>query len=480
MFRAAAIVPRLCRTLDYLAIALLLLSLTVLITGGFREWMPWGRVSVTSWVRPLIIALVVLGLRHWLQPRPTIVDRIRQWSQILVRHDAARDVLPLFIATRAGVFLVGFLAVAFFGYRADVPVPWRLHENEFLNLPARWDTGWYIGIAIDGYDWVRARSAIQQNIAFFPLYPMLMRYGSLLLGRELLWTGVLISWVSFLWALVYLHRFARERFGADAARAAAAFLACYPFALYFSTAYTESLFLLTVVGACYHFERHELWKAGFWGLLAGLARPNGCLLSVVLALIALRPSFEAPMTLKTLAPATASALRNINWARVADRMAVAALPGLGMVAYSTYIYFLTGNPLQWASQNAAWGRVYRGLDLLFAEQAQIIGDHGLYNYAATRTVDSLHLMALVFVAATLWPVGRRLGLPYAVMLAVNVVPPLLMGGLISIGRVTAVLFPAFVWLGFAIPPSHRAAWIAVFAMLQAVCAAVFFTWRPLF
>ena len=281
---------------------------------------------------------------------------------------------------------------------------------------------------------------------------MLMRYGSLLLGRELLWTGVLISWLSFFGALIYLYRFARERFGADAAQAAAAFLACYPFALYFSTAYTESLFLLTVVGACYHFERNELWAAGFWGLLAGLARPNGCLLSVVLVLIALRPSFTGPMTFNTLVPATTSALRNISWARVADRIAVAALPGIGMLAYSTFIYFLTGNPLRWASQNAAWGRVYRGLDLLFAEQAQIIGDHGIYSYASTRTVDSLHLMALVFVVATLWPVGRRLGLPYAVMLAVNVVPPLLMGGLISIGRVTAVLFPAFVWLGFRDSP----------------------------
>jgi Mannosyltransferase (PIG-V) len=480
MSRAAAIVPTLCRALDYVAIGLLLLSLTVNITGGFREWAPWGRISVTSWVRPLVIALLVLGARHWLQPRPTIVERIRQWFPALARQDAARAVLPLFIASRAGVILVGFLAVALLGYRADVPVPWRIYENEFLNLPARWDTGWYIGIAIDGYQWVPARTAIQQNITFFPLYPMLMRYGSLLLGRELLWTGVLISWLSFFGALIYLYRFARERFGADAAQAAAALLACYPFALYFSTAYTESLFLLTVVGACYHFERNELWAAGFWGLLAGLARPNGCLLSVVLALIALRPSFTGPMTFKTLVPATTSALRNISWARVADRIAVAALPGIGMLAYSTFIYFLTGDPLRWASQNAAWGRVYRGLDLLFAEQAQIIGDHGIYSYASTRTVDSLHLMALVFVAATLWPVGRRLGLPYAVMLAVNVVPPLLMGGLISIGRVTAVLFPAFVWLGFAIPPSHRAAWIAVFAMLQAVCAAVFFTWRPLF
>jgi hypothetical protein len=470
----------LCRSLDYLAVSLLLVSLTVLITGGFREWMPWGLMSVTSWVRPLVLGLVVLGARHWLKPRPTIFESVKQWSATIMQHDGVRAVLPLFVSTRAGVLLVGFLAVAFFGYPADVPVPWRIYQNEFFNLPARWDTGWYIGIAIDGYHWVPARSGIQQNIAFFPLYPMLMRYGALLLGRELLWTGVLISWVSFFGALIYLYRFARERFGAEAAAASAAFLSCYPFALYFSTAYTESLFLLTIVAACYHFERNELWKAGFWALLAGLARPNGCLLSVVLGLMALRPSFTAPVALETVGPSTLAALRNLSWARAADRLAVAALPGIGMMIYSTYIYTLTGNPLQWASQNTAWGRVYRGLDLLFTEQARIIGGEGLYTYASTRTVDAFHLMAVLFTAVTLWPVARRLGLPYAVMLAVNVLPPLLMGGLISIGRVTAVLFPAFVWLGVAIPAGHRAAWIVAFAMLQAVCAAVFFTWRPLF
>ena len=34
--------------------------------------------------------------------------------------------------------------------------------------------------------------------------------------------------------------------------------------------------------------------------------------------------------------------------------------------------------------------------------------------------------------STVWPVWRRLGLAYAVMILINVIPPLLMGGLLSI------------------------------------------------
>jgi hypothetical protein len=170
----------------------------------------------------------------------------------------------------------------------------------------------------------------------------------------------------------------------------------------------------------------------------------------------------------------------MGWSRFADRIATAAAPGIGMLMYSTYIFFLTGNPLQWAVQNAAWGRVYRGLDALVSQHANLIGEHGLYTYAATRTVDALQAAAVIIALVSVWPVLRRFGLPYAVLILVNVLPPLMMGGLLSMGRVTSVLFPIFLWLGAAVPAAHRSTWLVVFAMLQAICAAMFFTWRPLY
>ena len=470
MFVRSSRVGSVSLALDILGVLAFLLSVTVFFTGGFREWLPWGRISLTSWERPLLVAALVVAARHWLVPRPTLLARLSHWRRAVAAAPGVRQAFPIVLTTRTGVLLVGFLAVVMLGYRADIPVPWRAYENEVLNLPARWDTGWYMDIASSGYRWAPSRATRQQNIAFFPAYPMMMRYGSLFLGRNLMWTGVLISWVSFFGAMVYLYRFTHDRFGDEAGRLALALLASYPFAVYFSAAYTESLFLLTIVAACYHFERNELWRAGGWGLLAGLSRPNGCLLSVVLALIAVRP----------LWPFRFGQMRLGDWMGIADRIAVAALPGIGMLIYSTYIFFLTGHPLQWAIQNAAWGRVYGGLDSLFAERAATIVDEGLYTFAATRTVDALYITAVLFVVATLWPVFRRIGFPYAVLMVINVVPPLLMGGLLSIGRVTSVLFPAFVWLALAVPATHRTAWIAGFAMLQALVAAMFFTWRPLY
>jgi hypothetical protein len=151
-----------------------------------------------------------------------------------------------------------------------------------------------------------------------------------------------------------------------------------------------------------------------------------------------------------------------------------------MLIYSAYIYTLTGNPLQWAAQNAAWGRVYRGFDVLLGERFEFLQQYGFYDYAANRSIDMLYSAAVLLVLASVVPVFRRFGLPYAVLLLVNVFPPLAMGGLMSMGRVTSVLFPTFLWLGAVVPARHRTGWLIGFALLQALCAIAFFTWRPLY
>jgi hypothetical protein len=404
---------------------------------------------------------LVLLVRHWVWRRPSIASRLLSLLNRWRWCEEARVVWPVFLSTRVGVLIVGFLGIVLLGYAPHTP-PYRVYNNDFLDMPARWDTGWFMGIALEGYRFDPSTRDRMQNIAFFPVYPMLMRYGSLFAARQVLWVGVAISFAAFFWAMVYLFRLARAYLHDDAAAAGLAFLATYPFALFYSTAYTESLYLLTVVAACYHFERDELWKAGVWGVAGGLTRPNGCLLSVVLGLMAIREWRTTPPHMR------------------ASRVAAAAAPGVGMLIFSSYIYFLTGNPLQWAAQHAAWGRVYRGFDAVVGDQIEHIQHNGLYDYASSRPLDMMHAVVLILVLASVRPVYRRFGAPYAAMILLNVLPPLTMGGLLSMGRVTSVIFPTFLWLGAAIPARHRSGWLIGFAMLQALCAIAFFTWRPLY
>lgn len=468
--RCPPALPRTARVLDVVTLLLIALSASLVFTGGFRTEILDVRLSVTSWFRPIVLALVLTGVRHalWRAPAmpPWFLAAARAWATA----PETRAALPAFVATRLGVLLVGLLAVFAIGYPMAGGAPLRLYQNELANLPVRWDAGWYYGIAMDGYRFNPDLIDTQQNIAFFPAYPMLMRYTSIFVGRETIWAGMLIALGSFFWALVYLYRLARTSMDEDRAAAAVTLLAVYPFAVFYSAPYTESLFLLSMVAAWFHYQGNRLWPAALWGLLAGLTRPNGCFLSVPLGLMAVAPLWRD------------GRLRRPpdGWASIADRLAVAAMPGIGLLLYSAFVYNLTGDPLQWAKLHAAWGRTFVGLDDLVANEAEQIGEVGIYGIAASRTPDLMNAAGVLFALATTWPVLRRFGLPSAVLILLTVLPPLANGGFMSMGRVTSVLFPCFLWLAAAVPVRHRTAWIAAFAILQGFVAVMFFTWRPMF
>ena len=121
---------------------------------------------------------------------------------------------------------------------------------------------------------------------------MLVRAVGRLLGGHLtgyVLAGMLISVGAFFGALLYLYGFARDALGEESARASLWLLASYPFAVFFSALYTESLFLLGALGAFYHFSRHQFGRAALWGLLVGLTRLNGALLVIPLLVLATRP-----------------------------------------------------------------------------------------------------------------------------------------------------------------------------------------------
>lgn len=467
--------PLWARALDAVAIAMAVIAVSVAISGGFRVNILGARISIMEWWRPLLYCAIVLIARHAMVRRDPLPRRIAAGVLRWWRNPDTRAVLAVHLTSRLGVLVVGFAAVILIGFPPEAQNRWRIYSNDLLDLPARWDAGWYLGIANGGYSYASDSLAqYQQNIAFFPAYPLSIRMLAPLFGRQSLWTGVVISIVAFYFALVYLLRLARSELGNDdQAAATVALVAAYPFAVFFSAAYTESLFLLTLAGAVYHFRQDQLWRSAFWGFLCGLTRPPGCFLSIVLGLMAVAPMWDAARWRPSLPPPA-------GWRPIGARLLAASAPGLGMLTFSAFIYQLTGNPFQWTMQNQAWGRVYRGLDSIVWDRVEFLANHGLYAYLSTQTVDLFYVVAVLLCLASVWPIYRRFGVPYAAFILLNLLPPMSAGGMLSMGRVTSVLFPVFLWLGAAIPAHHRTAWIAGFALLQGFVAVMFFTWRPIF
>ena len=167
----------------------------------------------------------------------------------------------------------------------------------------------------------------------FPAYPLLIRgvgrgdrrvRGRRARGQadrpaDVVRAGIALA--AFLWAAWYFGALAREMMDEPRARAALWLLAAYPFALFYSAAYTESLFLLAALGDVVPLpsrpeRRHDR---------LGTAR---------------RP--DAAQRLLPEHPAGAAGARRPRRRRSADcrgrvswrRLALAAMPGIGMLLFT--------------------------------------------------------------------------------------------------------------------------------------------------
>jgi len=464
--------PRWARAADYAALLLVLIAIVIAFTGGFHTHVGRTSVSLSSPLRVLLWAAIVIAARHAAVRRPTMAVHLGAGAAAALRSTPVRTATLVTIVTRPTVFVVGYLAVLTFGYAPNAQ-PFRFFTSEVMSLPLRWDTGWYLQIAREGYSVAAdATAALQQNIVFFPAYPMLVRALGLIGGNSLasfIVAGTVASLCLFGWALTYLYWLAREeRLTDDQAATALWLVASFPFALFFGAVYTESLYLLAAIGAFYHVRTRQYGRAALWGLVIGLTRPNGCFISLPLVLMIAGSSSgtnDGRARWRTIPPAA---------------LAAAAMPLAGVLLYSLFIARLTGNPLAWAAGHAAWGRHYEGLGTLLSDRYDLISRMGVVGYITYLPYDFLNAIGVVVVLASVWPVTRRFGLAYAVFILINILPPLADGGLMSAGRFSSVLFPAFLWLAAAVPLRHRAGWITTFAALQAFNAALFYTWRPLY
>lgn len=458
--------------------------LSALFMGGIRARFGDVRITAESPWRIGLVVAVLLAARTYLWRDGTWWHHASRRLGAVTADRAWRSTMPWVLTTRVVVLVATYLAVVIIGYPQGAP-PFRSADNEFRNLFARWDAGWYVTIAEGGYNyWGNAHT--QTNVAFFPAYPLLVRTTAALLGARwgspddpsesfeifterrqvrLLHAGWLVSVLAFSWGLVFLFRLARDLTESDeAAAAAVALAATYPFAFFYGAVYTEGLFLLCATAAAYHF-RHRRWVwAGVAGLVAGLSRPNGCLLSVPLGLLAI----------------DAWRRDGYRWQTLAAALTAASCAGIGMLAFTGWLYANTGEWFLWMKAHGAWGRQFSGVHVLAQQRWQDLQGMGVYRYSMTHAVELLNMTATFLVIGVSWPLGRRVGWAWSAFLLVTVLPPLFMGGFLSMGRVTATMFPMFVYLGWRVRGMALQHLLLAGFGLQVALAIMHFTWRQVY
>ncbi|MGV9314237.1 hypothetical protein ACWDR0_18950 [Streptomyces sp. NPDC003691] len=252
------------------------------------------------------------------------MPRVHHW-------DARRAVAPV-LAVGALNALVHLLVLT-----AMLPSGWSLRDRLLS-----WDAALYTDIATEGYppglSYGDDGEPTGNNLAFFPLYPLLIRAVAGLTGHDAGGVAIVLAHLALLGALFAVHALLTRLHGPRAALAGIVLLAgAQPMAVTFLMGYSESLFLALAAAALLAAHREAWLTAGVFGLLAGLTRPAAFAVAVALAVAAVAAMRRADTT-------------------SARPLAAILLACAGTPAYLLWVGWRSGQLNAWfVIQEAGWG-----------------------------------------------------------------------------------------------------------------------------
>jgi hypothetical protein len=215
--------------------------------------------------------------------------------------------------------LYAFQSVVFARYdvaRPDTAVSWSAFLTEassasrsvylqdpFLNNQVAWDSEYYLGIAVGGYDDPRGGRETNpatgkitpRNYSFFPLYPYLMK--GLAVPLEIFelppianaaLAGAILSLLGTLAGMIALYDITRDYFDEEGSLRTVFYLLIFPSAFFLAQIYTEGLFIGLAFGALALSKRGKWLWASVLAVFASWTRAYGAILALPLAIAWIR------------------------------------------------------------------------------------------------------------------------------------------------------------------------------------------------
>ncbi len=340
-----------------------------------------------------------------------------------------RDVLLTFVVTRIAIIVIAELASITIAQRPGRHV--AESTNTLLAVWGRWDAVHYLDIAKRGY--------VGTDMAFFPLYPGLIRIVGSVIGNDLV-AGLIISNAALFFGLLFFYKLVEHQYTRAVAHRAIFYISIFPTAIFFSAVYTESLFFALTVASFYYIREHRWVLAGAIGALAALTRSEGVLLAI-------------PYAIEVVAAARAGgSLRAfLTTPQRLWRIVVgAALIPLGLALYMGWLWVLNGDPLYFSHVQSHWNRKLAPPWVAFSHAYHVIATAKSPLVVANQSIEIVFtlLMVGVFFAAL-----TRMRPSYSVYMALSILIPMSTASLMSMPRFALVLFPMFailaVWGGRA-------------------------------
>ncbi len=136
------------------------------------------------------------------------------------------------------------------------------------------DVPHYLNIA---EHWYQSSGDNANLIVFYPLYPVLMAVFRVIF-RSYLLSGLIISYISFGLASLYLYRLLRLDYSAEKTAGGMLLLMLAAYGVFFISAHTESLFIMLLAMGFFYIRERKWLAAAIIGFFAALTRTQGVLL----------------------------------------------------------------------------------------------------------------------------------------------------------------------------------------------------------
>lgn len=352
-----------------------------------------------------------------------------------------------FTLSRLTLLVVGLLTERYVRPVTTLDPDLRFSPHRWLNMWGTWDTGWYVGLAKHGYQPLAGPDG-QANWAFFPAYPALAAGIASVTGLSAFEAMLVISNLSFLAALVLIHRLACAEFDRKTADLAVILLCVVPGSYIFSAAYTESLFLLCLTAAFCLIRSRKWMAAGTVAAAAVLTRNLGVGLLLPYAWAATERLFLDRKGKPALRPS-----------EVVGIVAGILPPMFALAAFMLHLRSRTGDALAFVHVQKAWGRN-------FGDPVSTLLD-GVFHPDRVPDVNFVSFV-VAWLAIGLLVRLALLRRPLLLVLALFLTLAPLTGGVASFARYALVIFPLWLVLANALAarPKAAIAVISVFAMLS--------------
>ncbi|MGN0107579.1 MAG: glycosyltransferase family 39 protein [Hominilimicola sp.] len=351
-----------------------------------------------------------------------------------------REYLYIFLGAvifRIIILLLGWLACGIF---SEKNIPNFIDYLEKWNI---WDGPHYLEIAANGYSH-HIEEGQYLMLVFFPLFPLITRIFHYIIPNYTV-AAITVSTLCYAGGCTLMHRLVTIDYSKSTAMKSIIFLSVYPFAFFFGSVMTESVFFLFVIATFLAIRNHKWLLAGILGMFAALSRSVGVLMIIPAAVEWVQ--HEQPISL----------IRDKKWKLLGHKF-TAVLPVLimpiGTLIYLFINYKTTGDAFifkqyqseHWSMNLQFFGKTLRAL-------WEYVTRPG-YDWSTISCMFIPELLALPILAAIILYSTRRTRSLYVIFMLIYYAFNAAASWPLSLSRYLSCMFPIF-WIAAEFTDRHK-------------------------